>query len=149
MEVLTADTDDSTTECVSRQELAAVKAEMESKVDQLHSKVHYWQNVTVNTLKDHCSPLTSGTNVQFTVSLTHCHFSFQGPAREGGSDAVGETLLVSAVFNITHCSKQTLSKLSHMTARSLFVSNVVLKSCAQHSLGEHMQTVAISQLSLE
>ena len=56
----TADTDNSTTECVSQQELAAVKAEIESKVDQLHSHVHYWQNVTVNILKDHCSPLTSG-----------------------------------------------------------------------------------------
>ena len=89
-------------------------------VDQLHSQVHYWQNVTVNILKDHCSPLTSGTNMQFTVSQTHCYFSFQGPAWEGGSDAVGETLLVSAVFNITHCSKQTLSKISHTTARESF-----------------------------
>ena len=34
------------------QELAAVKAEMERRVDQLHSQLHYWQNVTVNILKD-------------------------------------------------------------------------------------------------
>ncbi|CAI8028137.1 hypothetical protein GBAR_LOCUS16040, partial [Geodia barretti] len=32
---------DCATECVSQQELAAVKAE----VDQLHSQLHYWQNV--------------------------------------------------------------------------------------------------------
>ena len=29
-----------------KQELAAVKAEMERIVDQLHSQLHYWQNVT-------------------------------------------------------------------------------------------------------
>ena len=34
--------DDSTTECVSQEELAAVKTEMERKVDQLHSQLHYW-----------------------------------------------------------------------------------------------------------
>ena len=33
--------DDSTTECVSQEELAAVKTEMERKVDQLHSQLHY------------------------------------------------------------------------------------------------------------
>ena len=38
-----------------KQELAAVKAEMERRVDQLHSQLHYWQNVTVNILKDHYS----------------------------------------------------------------------------------------------
>ena len=36
-----------------KQELAAVKAE----VDQLHSQLHYWQNVTVNILKDHYSSI--------------------------------------------------------------------------------------------
>ena len=40
-----------------KQELAAVKAEMERRVDQLHSQLHYWQNVTVNILKDHCSSI--------------------------------------------------------------------------------------------
>ena len=45
--------DDSTTECVSQQELAALKTERERKVDQLHSQLHYWQNVTVSVLKDH------------------------------------------------------------------------------------------------
>ena len=53
-------TDDSTTECVSQEELAAVKTEMERKVDQLHSQLHYWQNVTVNILKDHYSSLNTG-----------------------------------------------------------------------------------------
>ena len=52
--------DDSTTECVSEEELAAVKTEMERKVDQLHSQLHYWQNVTVNILKDHYSSLNTG-----------------------------------------------------------------------------------------
>ena len=40
-----------------KQELAAVKAEMERRVDQLHSQLHYWQNVTVNILKDHYSSI--------------------------------------------------------------------------------------------
>ena len=44
-------------ECVSQEELAAVKAE----VDQLHSQLHYWQNVTVNILKDHYSSLNTGS----------------------------------------------------------------------------------------
>ena len=48
-------TDDS--ECVSQEELAAVKAE----VDQLHSQLHYWQNVTVNILKDHYSSFNTGS----------------------------------------------------------------------------------------
>ena len=41
-----------------KQELAAVKTE----VDQLHSQLQYWQNVTVNILKDHYSP-DSNTNI--------------------------------------------------------------------------------------
>ena len=63
----TADGDDSTTdcatECVSQTELAAVKAEMESKFDKLHSQLLYWQNVTVNTVNDHCSSLGSNPEV--------------------------------------------------------------------------------------
>ena len=47
--------DANSTECVSQQELAAVKAEMESKVDKLHSQINYWQGVTVNNIfQDHC-----------------------------------------------------------------------------------------------
>ena len=48
-------------ECVSQEELAAVKTEMERKVDQLHSQLHYWQNVTVNILKDHYYSLDTGS----------------------------------------------------------------------------------------
>ena len=61
-----ATADYSTTECVSQQELAAVKTEMEKKVDQLHSQLHYWQNVTVSAVKDHCSSINTG----FYSSLT-------------------------------------------------------------------------------
>ena len=47
--------DANSTECVSQQELAAVKAEMESKVGKLHSQINYWQGVTVNNIfQDHC-----------------------------------------------------------------------------------------------
>ena len=49
----------------SRQELAAVKAEMQSQVDQLHSQLHYWQNTTVTTLdilKNHFTATNSGTH---------------------------------------------------------------------------------------
>ena len=52
--------EDSTTECVSQEELAAVKTEMERKVDQLQSQLHYWQNVTVTAVKDHCSSINTG-----------------------------------------------------------------------------------------
>ena len=45
------------TQCVSQEELAAVKTEMERKVDQLHSQLHYWQNATVSVLNEHCSSL--------------------------------------------------------------------------------------------
>ena len=63
----TADSDDSTTECVSQQELAAVKAEMERKVDQLHSQFDYWQDVTYNILKDQCSSINSGNSYLLPV----------------------------------------------------------------------------------
>ena len=55
--------DANSTECVSQQELAAVKAEMERRVDQLNSQLHYWQNTTVNILKDHCSSINTGRNL--------------------------------------------------------------------------------------
>ena len=54
------DGDDPTTECVSQEELAAVKTEMERNVDQLQSQLHYWQNVTVTAVKDHCSSINTG-----------------------------------------------------------------------------------------
>ncbi|CAI8045731.1 hypothetical protein GBAR_LOCUS25294 [Geodia barretti] len=47
--------DANSTECVSQQELAAVKAEIASKVDKLHSQINYWQGVTVNNIfQDNC-----------------------------------------------------------------------------------------------
>ena len=52
--------DADSTECVSQQDLAAVKAEMERKVDKLHSQFDYWQNVTFNILKDQCPSINSG-----------------------------------------------------------------------------------------
>ena len=39
-------------ECVSQQELAAVKADMQERVDTLQSQLNYWQNVTINILKE-------------------------------------------------------------------------------------------------
>ena len=43
-----------------KQELAAVKVEMERRVDQLHSQLQFWQNVTVNILKDHFASFNTG-----------------------------------------------------------------------------------------
>ena len=55
-----------------KQELAAVKAEMERRVDQLHSQLHYWQNVTVNILKDHYSSIdTRGKHVSTSNSTAY------------------------------------------------------------------------------
>ena len=43
------------TECVSQQELDAVKTEMENKVGKLNSQLQYWQGVTINNIfQDHC-----------------------------------------------------------------------------------------------
>ena len=39
-------------ECACQQELAAVKADMQGRVDTLQSQLDYWQNVTINILKD-------------------------------------------------------------------------------------------------
>ncbi|CAI8046029.1 hypothetical protein GBAR_LOCUS25449 [Geodia barretti] len=45
-------TTDNSTECVSQQELAAVR----KRVDQLHSQIHYWQSINIrNIVQDHCS----------------------------------------------------------------------------------------------
>ncbi|CAI8045730.1 hypothetical protein GBAR_LOCUS25294, partial [Geodia barretti] len=82
--------DANSTECVSQQELAAVKAEMERRVDQLNSQLHYWQNTTVNILKDHCSSINTDDGF--------------------GSIRSGETVLVSTVFNITQISEEAISR---------------------------------------
>ena len=72
MRVYTSADGGTSSECVSQEELtavrtamaaemaaemSAVRSEMERRVDQLHSQLHYWQNVTVNILKDHYSSL--------------------------------------------------------------------------------------------
>ena len=45
-------TTDNSTECVSQQELAAVR----KQVDQLHSQIYYWQSINIrNIVQDHCS----------------------------------------------------------------------------------------------
>ena len=48
--------DADSTECVSQQDLAAVKAEMERKVDKLHSQFDYWQNVLLTFSKTSALP---------------------------------------------------------------------------------------------
>ena len=54
--------DGNNTECVSQDELATVKAEMERRVDQLHSQLHFWQSVTVDSIfQDHCSSSLNDT----------------------------------------------------------------------------------------
>ena len=60
----------------------------------------------MNILKDHCSPLTSGTNLRSIKGPAINGFTFQDTV-EGDSDMVGGTVLVSTVFNITQSSKQT------------------------------------------
>ena len=68
----TATDEEASSECVCQEELtavrtamaaemSAVRAEMERRVDQLHSQLHYWQNVTFNILKDHYSSLDTNS----------------------------------------------------------------------------------------
>ena len=52
------------TECVSQEELATV----ERKVDELYSQLHYWQNVTINILKEQYFPSNQGTLNMCTVA---------------------------------------------------------------------------------
>ena len=48
---------------MSQKELAAVKAETENRVDQLHSQLNYWESVTAdNIFQDHCSSLNTGNS---------------------------------------------------------------------------------------
>ena len=44
-----------------RSEMSAVRSEMERRVDQLHSQLYYWQNVTVSIFKHHCSSLDTSS----------------------------------------------------------------------------------------
>ena len=60
-------------ECVSQQELAAVKAELadtRGRVDTLQSQLNYWQNVTINILKDLYFSPNSG-NIHNTTKESH------------------------------------------------------------------------------
>ena len=61
---------------MSQEKLAAVKTEMEGKVDQLHSQFHYWQNDTVSAVKDHCSSINTGfySSLAEVGSVIECYF---------------------------------------------------------------------------
>ena len=97
---------------MSQEQLAAVKTEMEKKVDQLHSQLHYWQNVTVNVLNEHCSSIKTGIifyalkdwytqcAVNATPMLVSQHLKYPGSSME-----TGDTVLMSTVFNITQNSE--------------------------------------------
>ena len=47
-------------DCVSQQELGAVKTDMQRQVDELHFQLHYWQNTTIKILKEHYFPSDPG-----------------------------------------------------------------------------------------
>ena len=51
-------------------ELAAVKADMQGRVDTLQSQLNYWQNVTINILKDLYFSPNSG-NIHNTTKESH------------------------------------------------------------------------------
>ena len=68
MRVYTSTDGGTSGECVSQEELTAVRAAMaaematvRAEMDQHHSQLHYWQNVTVNILKDHYSSLDTSS----------------------------------------------------------------------------------------
>ena len=89
---------------MSQEELAAVKTEMEKRVDQLHSQLHYWQNLTVNILNEHCSVVKQGIFITCWHSSTRTQYPniSKGPA---SSMETGDTVLMSTVFNITQNSE--------------------------------------------
>ena len=89
---------------MSQEELAAVKTEMERKVDQLHSQLHYWQNVTVKVLNEHCSSINKGIFIFCWHSITPTQYPniSKGP---GSSLETGDTVLTSTIFNITQNGK--------------------------------------------
>ena len=70
-------------ECVSQQEVAvvkvelaaevaAVKADMQERVDTLQSQLNYWQNVTINILKElYFSPNSGMMHTLTQRSATH------------------------------------------------------------------------------
>ena len=90
-----------------KQELAAVKAEMERRVDQLHSQLHYWQNVTVNILKDHYATLNPGkehkTLQTNSTGFLGSDIQSLGPASDCVKVEAAD--LESVVLNFTQSSK--------------------------------------------
>ena len=55
-------------DCASQEELDAV----ERKVDELYSQLHYWQNVTINILKEQYFPSNPGTlNMSQACTVAH------------------------------------------------------------------------------
>ena len=114
--VYTTAAGDSTSECeceqemaTVRQELAAVKAEMEGKVDQLQSQLQFWQNVTLNILKDHCSPLSTGKHRTTSAKSVYIIITyakiFKGLASQCSTAEVKADTLECTLFNITESSK--------------------------------------------
>ena len=108
-QVLATD-DDSSSECVSEMaaELAAVKADMQRQVDELHSQLHYWQNTTINILKDHIfSSNTGGLAIgiysfNFDTQV-HIYVPF---SKIGATSITGADLIESGIVNnITQSSK--------------------------------------------
>ena len=45
-------------QCASQQDLAAVKADMQREMDQIHTQLQYWQNMVITILRDqhHINP---------------------------------------------------------------------------------------------
>ena len=52
-------------ECVTREEMAAelasVRADMDKKLQELYTQLHYWQNITIHIYKEYFSSSTSST----------------------------------------------------------------------------------------
>ena len=47
-------------QCASQEELEAVKADMQRQIDELHTQLHYWQNITITILRDQHHVNTGG-----------------------------------------------------------------------------------------
>ena len=48
---------------MSQQDLAAVKADMQREMDQIHTELHYWQNIVIAILKDQHRVNTGGITI--------------------------------------------------------------------------------------
>ncbi|CAI8046350.1 hypothetical protein GBAR_LOCUS25629 [Geodia barretti] len=113
--------DANSTECVSQQELAAVKAEMESKVGKLHSLINYWQGVTVNNIfQDHCKTASS------SETSPGCSGAFTNPAVIGASAALLVVIIVLITVVVIQCVLLVKKKRNTET-------HVATKSSTAHS----------------